>query len=126
MDLLFRFASCYNELSRGEYQDDDFRLVHPVDCAGELLRARKVAVFGLLSLKTKPGNDFGLYSMFMNTFIMERRSMFVPREDVATTFCISALFISCHWRTSPLKTYERTLRDFNFPCCARFPMFIAP
>jgi hypothetical protein len=49
----------------------------------------KVAVFGRLSLKTRPWNLFGLYTVFWQVFIIVTRSISVPREEVAKTFCIS-------------------------------------
>ncbi|MBA7643497.1 hypothetical protein ES703_51228 [subsurface metagenome] len=48
----------------------------------------RVAVLGLFSLKTRPGNFLGLYSTFLKTFMMERRSNFWSRDATATTFCI--------------------------------------
>ena len=46
----------------------------------------RVAVLGLLSLKTRPGNCLGLYSTFLNTFMMSSRLIFWSRLAEATTF----------------------------------------
>ena len=48
----------------------------------------RVAVLGRLSLNTRPGNCLGLYSTFLNTFIIDSRSIFWFSFTDATTFTI--------------------------------------
>src|SRR5208337_4046428 len=48
----------------------------------------KVAVFGFLSLKTKPGNTLGLYSVWGNFSTIFCKSIFWLSDTEATMFCI--------------------------------------
>jgi len=69
---------------------DSFSDLAPVQTILPVLKI-KVAVFGFLSLKTKPGNTLGLYSVCGNFSTIFCKSIFWLSDTEATMFCMQMI-----------------------------------